>query len=155
MYSTISFPKKNSGSDLVTHAWVVWNTINLVLSMFIDKPLSVQNSFKAFRYLCSPSGESEISPISTYSNICIAILARRAPEPPKTPKNEEPKNEPCYPLLQRKGHLFSALNAYLPYNTPTDIHFLHLIFYKLNRYDLALVNLLWYLYFYMFIFRFL
>ena len=42
MYSTFSSPKKNSGSDLVTHAWVVLNTITLVLLMLIDKPLSIQ-----------------------------------------------------------------------------------------------------------------
>ena len=67
---------------LVTHAWVGLNTITLVLSMLIDKPLSIQNSFKAFRCLCSPSGESEISTISSaYCNICIAIPSRCAPEP--------------------------------------------------------------------------
>ena len=83
MHSTFSSPKKNSGSDLVIHAWVVLNTITLVLFMLIDKPLPVQNSFKAFRCLCGSSGESEITTISSpYSNICIAIRARCAPEPP-------------------------------------------------------------------------
>ena len=37
MHATFSSPKKNSGFDLVTHAFVALNTITLVLSMFIDK----------------------------------------------------------------------------------------------------------------------
>ena len=49
------------------------------LSMIIDKPLFVESTFKAFG--CSSFGEQKISTIlSTYSNICMAMLSRHAPE---------------------------------------------------------------------------
>ena len=68
MYATFSSPKKKSGSHLVTHAKD--HLITLILSRFIDKSLSVQNDFKAFRCLYGPSKEMQIKIMSLeYSNI--------------------------------------------------------------------------------------
>ena len=72
MYATFSSPKKNDGFDIVNHASVALNTITLVLFVFTKKTLSIQNTFKAFRYLYSPSGchRSTYYPQDIVMDIC-------------------------------------------------------------------------------------
>ena len=53
LYTTFSSSKK--GFHLVTHAWVVINTITLVLSRLTGKSFSIQTDFNAFQCLYGPT----------------------------------------------------------------------------------------------------